>query len=86
MGHAHNAVHHVVYQSEEGMLPFCSDQHNICPAAYVPSHQSLSRAQTFVLADTTYNSLGVDEVAAQHASAHCVVSSQLLPAPKLYTV
>ncbi|BDA47727.1 probable 2-(3-amino-3-carboxypropyl)histidine synthase subunit 2 [Coccomyxa sp. Obi] len=29
--------------------------------------------QTFVLADTTYNSLGVDEVAAQHAKAHCVI-------------
>jgi ribose 5-phosphate isomerase RpiB len=25
------------------------------------------------MADTTYNSLGVDEVAAQHANAHCVV-------------
>ena len=29
--------------------------------------------QAFVMADTTYNSLGVDEVAAQHASAQCVV-------------
>ena len=25
------------------------------------------------MADTSYNSLGVDEVAAQHANAHCVV-------------
>ena len=29
--------------------------------------------QAFVMADTTYNSLGVDEVSAQHANAHCVV-------------
>ena len=27
----------------------------------------------FVLADTSYHSLGVDEVAAAHADAHCVV-------------
>ena len=26
------------------------------------------------MADTTYNSLGVDEVAAQHVNAQCVVS------------
>lgn len=30
--------------------------------------------QAFVMADTTYNSLGVDEVAAQHVNAQCVVS------------
>ena len=29
--------------------------------------------QPFVLADTSYNSLGVDEVAAAHADAQCVV-------------
>ena len=29
--------------------------------------------QAFVMADTTYNSLGVDEVAAQHVNAECVV-------------
>ena len=27
------------------------------------------------MADTTYNSLGVDEVAAQHVNAQCVVST-----------
>ena len=27
------------------------------------------------MADTTYNSLGVDEVAAQHVNAQCVVGS-----------
>ena len=31
--------------------------------------------QAFVMADTTYNSLGVDEVAAQHVNAQCVVGS-----------
>ena len=31
--------------------------------------------QAFVMADTTYNSLGVDEVAAQHVSAQCVVGN-----------
>ena len=30
--------------------------------------------QAFVMADTTYNSVGVDEVAAQHVDAQCVVS------------
>lgn len=30
--------------------------------------------QAFVMADTTYNSLGVDEVAAQHVNAQCIVS------------
>ena len=33
--------------------------------------------QAYVMADTTYNSLGVDEVAAQHASAQCVVSLRM---------
>lgn len=33
-----------------------------------------SMLQAFVMADTTYNSLGVDEVAAQHVNAQCVVS------------
>ena len=31
--------------------------------------------QAFVMADTTYNSLGVDEVAAQHVNAQCVVGN-----------
>ena len=31
-------------------------------------------AQAVVLADTSYHSVGVDEVAAAHADAHCVVS------------
>ncbi|EIE23796.1 diphthamide biosynthesis protein [Coccomyxa subellipsoidea C-169] len=31
------------------------------------------QVKTFVLADTTYNSLGVDEVAAQHVHAQCVI-------------
>lgn len=33
--------------------------------------------QVSILADTTYNSLNVDEVAAQHAQADCVVSVNL---------
>ena len=33
-----------------------------------------SVTQAFVMADTTYNSLGVDEVAAQHVNAQCIVS------------
>lgn len=32
-----------------------------------------SHLQVSVLADTSYNSLSVDEVAAQHAQADCVV-------------
>ena len=31
-------------------------------------------AHAVVLADTSYHSVGVDEVAAAHADAHCVVS------------
>lgn len=34
---------------------------------------SLHASQVYVLADTTYNSLSVDEVAASHVDAHCVV-------------
>ena len=30
--------------------------------------------QAYILADTTYNSLSVDEVAAAHVDAQCVVS------------
>ncbi len=33
----------------------------------------LASTQVFVLADTSYNSSGVDEVAAEHADADCVV-------------
>ena len=33
----------------------------------------VQRLQVFVLADTSYNSSGVDEVAAEHADADCVV-------------
>lgn len=32
--------------------------------------------QIYLLADTTYNSLGVDEIAAAHVDAEAVVSSQ----------
>ena len=39
------------------------------------SFDSISWLQGFVMADTTYNSHGVDEVAAQHVNAQCVVSS-----------
>ncbi len=37
--------------------------------------------QPFVLADTSYHSLGVDEVAAAHADAQCVVrcTARVLP-------
>ena len=38
----------------------------------------LQRLQVSVLADTSYNSLSVDEVAAQHAQADCVVSCFLV--------
>jgi diphthamide biosynthesis protein 2 len=31
--------------------------------------------QVYVLADTTYNPLSIDEVAAQHVNADCVVRS-----------
>jgi hypothetical protein len=31
--------------------------------------------QAYILADTTYNSLSVDEVAAAHVDAQCVVSA-----------
>ena len=37
------------------------------------ARRSGSRAQLYLLADTTFNSLAVDEVAAEHASAQCVV-------------
>jgi len=36
--------------------------------------------QVFVLADTSYNSSGVDEVAAEHADADCVVRVHVAPA------
>lgn len=39
---------------------------------------TLLHLQVSVLADTSYNSLSVDEVAAQHAQADCVVK-RLLP-------
>lgn len=32
--------------------------------------------QMYVLADTTFNSMSVDEVAAQHVNANCIVSSE----------
>lgn len=32
--------------------------------------------QAYILADTTYNSLSVDEVAAAHVNAQCVVREQ----------
>lgn len=32
-------------------------------------------AKVYILADTSYNSTGVDEVAAQHIQADCVVST-----------
>jgi hypothetical protein len=35
-------------------------------------------AQVYVLADTSYNPLSVDEVAAAHVNADCVVSACLL--------
>ena len=37
-----------------------------------------SGLQVSILADTTYNPLNVDEVAAQHAQADCVVSVRLM--------
>ena len=43
------------------------------------NHSELTGAlvahQVFVLADTSYNSEGVDEVAAQHIGGDCIVSS-----------
>lgn len=33
----------------------------------------MTNTQVYVLADTSYNSEGVDEVAAQHVNADCVV-------------
>lgn len=38
--------------------------------------------QLYVLADTSYNSLSVDEVAAAHVGAQCVVRFEL-PSPAL---
>ena len=35
--------------------------------------------QVFALADTSYNSEGVDEVAAQHIDGDCVVRTAVLP-------
>lgn len=35
---------------------------------------SRGRLQIYILADTTYNSLSVDEVAAAHIGAECIVS------------
>jgi diphthamide biosynthesis protein 2 len=32
-------------------------------------------AKVYILADTSYNSTGVDEVAAQHIQADCVVGT-----------
>ena len=40
--------------------------------------EELFCVQAFVMADTTYNSLGVDEVAAQHVNAQCVVGNVYL--------
>lgn len=45
----------------------------------------LSPAQVYVLADTTYNPLGVDEVAAEHMAAQCVVSTHLPSLPRAGT-
>ena len=41
---------------------------------YLNWFDSVQHEQVYVLGDTTYNSLGVDEVAAQHVNAQCVVS------------
>ena len=46
------------------------------PGALSRSHQgALHCMQAYILADTTYNSLSVDEVAAAHVDAQCVVSA-----------
>ena len=44
----------------------------------VCSRTSCFLLQVMVMADTSYHPLGVDEVAAQHADAQCVVSCIML--------
>ncbi|KAG2484510.1 hypothetical protein HYH03_016653 [Edaphochlamys debaryana] len=68
-------------------LQFPDEQLADSPAVAAELQQRLGdRAKVFVLADTAYNPLGVDEVAAQHLGADCVVHygrSSLLPANAL---
>ena len=46
-----------------------------CQPAATAARNDAYLTQISVLADTSYNSLSVDEVAAQHAQADCVVNS-----------
>lgn len=42
---------------------------------HAPATHIAPQPQVFVLADTSYNPLSVDEVAAAHVNADCVVST-----------